>query len=304
MSEQATPSMQNGNEEDTGKVPEMNSTSESESQKVETTEVLSPLAETPEVGNPETGSASPFSVQEVQVEAAELVSQMNDELVTDESSSEESGQLVQPVGEELLKNILEAALLTSPEPLSIPEMKKLLEVAPNSSLIVNMLRELQEDYRGRGVELTEVASGWRFRARPEMQQYLGRLNPQKQPRYSRAVMETLAIIAYRQPVTRGDIEEIRGVTVASQILRTLEARSWIEVIGTRDVPGKPELFATTEQFLNDLNLRSLHELPELEEMGNLLEQNAPEDEAVELSAPAEESLAAAAEDAEQSPLQQ
>jgi segregation and condensation protein B len=105
-----------------------------------------------------------------------------------------------------------------------------------------------------------------------MQQYLNLLNPQKQPRYSRAVMETLAIIAYRQPVTRGDIEDIRGVAVASPILKTLEARNWIEVIGTRDVPGKPELFATTQQLLDDLNLRSLHELPELEEMGNLLEQ--------------------------------
>lgn len=181
---------------------------------------------------------------------------------------------MQPIGEELLKNILEAALLTSAEPLSISELKKLLEVAPNGAFIENMLQQLQQDYAGRGIELTQVASGWRFRARPEMQQYLNRLNPQKQPRYSRAVMETLAIIAYRQPVTRGDIEEIRGVTVASQILKTLEARNWIEVIGTRDVPGKPELFATTQQFLDDLNLRSLHELPELEEMGNLLDPGA------------------------------
>lgn len=180
------------------------------------------------------------------------------------------------VGEALLKNILEAALLTSPEPLSVAELKKLLEVAPGSALIEQMLQELAQDYSNRGIELTQVASGWRFRARPEMQVYLNRMNPQKQPRYSRAVMETLAIIAYRQPVTRGDIEEIRGVTVASPILKTLEARNWIEVIGTRDVPGKPELFATTQQLLDDLNLRSLHELPELEEMGNLLEQDSSE----------------------------
>lgn len=172
----------------------------------------------------------------------------------------------------LLKNIIESALLTSPEPLSIAELKKLLEPAPATALVEATLKLLVEDYSTRGVELTEVASGWRFRSRPEMQGYLGRLNPQKQPRYSRAVMETLAIIAYRQPVTRGDIEEIRGVTVASPILKTLEARNWIEVIGTRDVPGKPELFATTQQLLDDLNLRSLHELPDLEEMGNLLEQ--------------------------------
>ena len=172
----------------------------------------------------------------------------------------------------LLKNILEAALLTSQEPLSLAELKKLIEEAPSTGQLEALLKELSQEYSTRGIELNQVASGWRFRARPEMQSYLNRLNPQKQPRYSRAVMETLAIIAYRQPVTRGDIEEIRGVSVASPILKTLEARNWIEVIGTRDVPGKPELFATTQQLLDDLNLRTLHELPELEEMGNLLEQ--------------------------------
>ena len=176
----------------------------------------------------------------------------------------------------LLKNILEAALLTSQDPLSLSELKNLAEAVQGSKLVEETLNQLAEEYSSRGIELTQVASGWRFRARPEMQVYLNRLNPQKQPRYSRAVMETLAIIAYRQPVTRGDIEDIRGVQVASPILKTLEARNWIEVIGTRDVPGKPELFATTQQLLDDLNLRSLHELPELEEMGSLLEQEAPE----------------------------
>ncbi len=176
----------------------------------------------------------------------------------------------------LLKNILEAALLTSQEPLALADLKNLAEVVQGSKLVQEILNQLAQEYSTRGIELTQVASGWRFRARPEMQVYLNRLNPQKQPRYSRAVMETLAIIAYRQPVTRGDIEDIRGVQVASQILKTLEARNWIEVIGTRDVPGKPELFATTQQLLDDLNLRSLHELPELEEMGSLLEQEAPE----------------------------
>ena len=178
----------------------------------------------------------------------------------------------------LLKKILEAALLTSQEPLSMAELKKLVEVVPGTALIEELLNQLAQECSTRGIELTQVASGWRFRARPEMQVYLSRLNPQKQPRYSRAVMETLAIIAYRQPVTRGDIEEIRGVTVASPILKTLEARNWIEVIGTRDVPGKPELFATTQQLLDDLNLRSLHELPELEEMGSLLEQGSADAE--------------------------
>ena len=176
----------------------------------------------------------------------------------------------------LLKNILEAALMTSQEPIALADLKKLAGVTSANKLVEELLNQLAEEYSTRGIELTQVASGWRFRARPEMNEYLGRLNPQKQPRYSRAVMETLAIIAYRQPVTRGDIEDIRGVTVASPILKTLEARNWIEVIGTRDVPGKPELFATTQQLLDDLNLRSLHELPELEEMGSLLEQSSPD----------------------------
>ena len=205
--------------------------------------------------------------------------------VSQESPDEETGLVLeaQPLDAEvatldtaLFKNILEAALLTSQEPLSLAELKKLMEQAPSSRQVEEQLQQLAQDYSTRGIELTQVASGWRFRARPEMQLYLNRLNPQKQPRYSRAVMETLAIIAYRQPVTRGDIEDIRGVAVASPILKTLEARNWIEVIGTRDVPGKPELFATTQQLLDDLNLRSLHELPELEEMGNLLEQGTPD----------------------------
>lgn len=206
--------------------------------------------------------------------SAAEVSVYTDLLVQAESGMAEPAAPV--IDEALLKNILEAALLTSTEPLSITELKKLAEVAPGKAQIEELLQQLVQEYSTRGVELTQVASGWRFRARPEMQVYLGRLNPQKQPRYSRAVMETLTIIAYRQPVTRGDIEDIRGVAVASPILKTLEARNWIEVIGTRDVPGKPELFATTQQLLDDLNLRSLHELPELEEMGNLLEQGTPD----------------------------
>jgi segregation and condensation protein B len=185
----------------------------------------------------------------------------------------------------LLKNVLEAALLTTQEPLSLSELKKLGDVPLESPVVEEILQQLVQEYSTRGIELNRVASGWRFRARPEMQKYIDRLNPQKPPRYSRAVMETLAIIAYRQPVTRGDIEEIRGVAVASQILKTLEARAWIEVIGTRDVPGKPELFATTQQLLDDLNLRSLHELPALEEMGSLLEQEPAAPSVAETEAP-------------------
>jgi len=173
---------------------------------------------------------------------------------------------------EQFKHVLEAALLTTTEPLPVAELKKLSDVSLDNRQMEALLEELAQDWQGRGVELTRVASGWRFRAKPEMQQYLDLLNPQKPPRYSRAVLETLAIIAYHQPVTRGDIEEIRGVAVSSQILKTLEARGWVEVVGTRDTPGKPELFATTKQMLDDLNLRALQELPALEEIGALLEQ--------------------------------
>jgi segregation and condensation protein B len=169
--------------------------------------------------------------------------------------------------------VLETALLTAQEPLSLAELKKLGDAPVENKFIEELLEQLAQKYADSGVELNRVANGWRFRARPEMQAYLDRLNPQKPPRYSRAVMETLAIIAYRQPVTRGDIEEIRGVAVSAQILKTLEVRGWIEVIGTRDAPGKPELFASTKQLLDDLNLRSLQELPSLEEIGTLLEQD-------------------------------
>lgn len=189
----------------------------------------------------------------------------------------ESSVQTESVGESIdtrqLKRILEAALLTSAEPLSLAELKKLGDAPLDNRQLETLLEEIAQDWQGRGVELSRVASGWRFRAKPEMQQYLDRLNPQKPPRYSRAVLETLAIIAYHQPVTRGDIEEIRGVAVSSQILKTLETRGWVEAVGTRDAPGKPELFATTKQLLDDLNLRALQELPSLQEIGALLEQD-------------------------------
>ncbi len=170
-----------------------------------------------------------------------------------------------------LLRIFEAALLTSQEPLSNTELKRLSEIPIETKFVEELLQQLADKYATSGVELNRVASGWRFRARPEMQIHLDKLDPQKPPRYSRAVLETLAIIAYRQPVTRGDIEDIRGVAVSSQVLKTLESRGWIESIGTRDTPGKPALYATTPQFMDDLNLRTLQELPALEEMGTLLE---------------------------------
>jgi segregation and condensation protein B len=171
-----------------------------------------------------------------------------------------------------IKRILETALLTSTEPLPLSELKKLFEEELRPDVLRRLLEELRGDWEGKGVALVKVASGWRFHARPEMQKYLDRLNPQKPPRYSRAVLETLAIIAYRQPVTRGDIEDIRGVAVSSQMLKTLEARGWIGAVGHRDVPGRPVLYATTAGFLNDLNLCSLEELPSLEDLAPLIEQ--------------------------------
>jgi len=168
-----------------------------------------------------------------------------------------------------IKLALETVLLASTEALSLHQLKKLFDVELSSEILRKVLEELRADWLGRGVELANVASGWRFQVRPEFQRYIERLSPEKPPRYSRAVMETLAIIAYRQPVTRGDIEEIRGVTVTSQVVKTLESRGWIDVVGHRDVPGHPALYATTKQFLDDLNLRSLQEMPALENVGEM-----------------------------------
>ncbi len=171
---------------------------------------------------------------------------------------------------EELKRILEAALLATDTPLSLREMKRMFEQELSEDMLRRALDELKSNWEGRGTELVQVAEGWRFQTRPEMQPYLARMRNEKPPRYSRAVLETLAIIAYRQPVTRGDVEDIRGVSVNAQIIKTLEERGWIEAVGHRDVPGKPALFATTPRFLSDLGLRSLQELPPLEELGNLL----------------------------------
>ena len=166
-----------------------------------------------------------------------------------------------------MKTILETALLVSQEPLTLHQLGKLLESETeiDADNLRKLLDELKADWANRGVELTQVASGWRFQARPEFQRHINRLSPEKPPKYSRAVLETLAIIAYRQPVTRGDIEDIRGVAVSPNILKTLEGRGWIDAIGHRDTPGQPTIYATTKQFLDDLNLRSLQELPSLDQ---------------------------------------
>jgi len=176
-----------------------------------------------------------------------------------------------PAAPEAAKRILEAALLAAPEPLSLVELKRLFDNDIAADTLKNLLEELRADWDGRAVELVCLASGWRFQTRLEFQPYLERLSPEKPPRYSRAVMETLAIIAYRQPVTRGDIENIRGVVVTTQIIQTLENRGWIDVVGHRETPGRPALYATTRRFLDDLGLRSLEELPPLEEIATTLQ---------------------------------
>ena len=167
------------------------------------------------------------------------------------------------------KKVLETALLCAHEPLSINDMKLLYVESGDKSdevgadTIKRMIEELRGDWADKGIEIVGLSTGWRFQSRPEMKMYLERLHPEKPPRYSRATLETLAIIAYRQPVTRGDIEDIRGVTVSSPVIKTLEDRGWIEAIGHRDAPGRPALFATTKSFLDDLGLRALEELPAL-----------------------------------------
>jgi len=170
-----------------------------------------------------------------------------------------------------IKLVLEAALLSSAEPLPITDLRKMFDEDVDADVIRLMLEELRAEWAEKGAELMNVASGWRFQVRPHYQKFLDRLNPQKPPKYSRAVLETLAIIAYRQPVTRGDIEEIRGVTVSSGILKALEARGWIDEVGHREVPGRPVLYSTTRTFLDDLNLRSLDELPPLDDLGSLVD---------------------------------
>ncbi len=230
------------------------------------------------------------------------------------------------------KRVLETALICANQPLPLRDMRALFADQLGNDTLRSLLDELMRDWAGRGVELVALASGWRFQSRPEMREYLDRLNPEKPPRYSRAVLETLAIIAYRQPVTRGDIEDIRGVVVSSQIIKQLEDRNWIEAIGHRDAPGRPALYATTRQFLDDLGLDSLDKLPVLDgppgaealaaigdaQVDLLSEQGelpleppaaADADESSEGSAPAEPSAAAsiapsdaAADDAAQLPV--
>ena len=203
-----------------------------------------------------------------------------------------------------VKTVLEAALLAAQEPLPISELRKMFEEEIGADTIRRLLEELREAWKDRGVELVATASGWRFQTRVSYQKFLERIHPEKAPRYSRAVLETLAIVAYRQPVTRGDIEEVRGVTASAEVIGRLEERGWVEVIGHKEVPGRPALYATTKIFLDDLGLRSLQELPPLEDIAKTLEltqtpppvsppEPAPQSEPASQAAPDEPATARA-----------
>ncbi len=186
-------------------------------------------------------------------------------LATAEAHEFPPGDVVAGEVEEI-KRILEAALLVAGEPVPVAQLARLFDPALDCDVVRKLLEDLKSDWKGRKVELVQVASGWRFQGRPEIQSFLDRLSPERPPRYSRAVMETLAIIAYQQPVTRGDIESIRGVAVSTNVIKALEERQWVEVVGHRETPGRPALYATTKSFLDDLGLRSLAELPPLAEL--------------------------------------
>jgi segregation and condensation protein B len=166
------------------------------------------------------------------------------------------------------KRVLETALICSQQPLPLRDMRALFSDSLGGDSLKNLLEELKDDWSAKGVELISVATGWRFQSRPEMREYLDRLHPERPPRYTRATLETLAIIAYRQPVTRGDMEDIRGVTINSLLIKQLEDRGWVEVIGHREAVGRPALYATTRQFLDDLGLHSLDQLPLLDRVAN------------------------------------
>ena len=194
-----------------------------------------------------------------------------------------------------VKLVLEAALLAAQQPLPLSELRKMFDEDIGVDTLRRLLDELRETWKDRGVELAVTAGGWRFQTRTSFQKYLERIHPEKPPRYSRAVLETLAIIAYRQPVTRGDIEDIRGVTVSTEVMKRLEDRGWIDVVGHKETPGRPALYATTPSFLDDLGLRSLQELPPLDDIAKTLDltqtpppapQPAPDEPATAQPSPA------------------
>ena len=213
-------------------------------------------------------SAEPAELTTALVSADDLAGDSNQEVATADAFAVDTTIDIAEA-----KRALEAVLLAASEPLPLPELKKIFEGDLSLDIVRSLLDELRDEWAGRSVELAVVASGYRFRIKPDYQKYLDRLSNEKPPRYSRAVLETLAIIAYRQPVTRADIEDIRGVAVSPHILKTLEDRGWIDEIGHKDAPGRPALFATTRHFLDDLNLRSLEQLPPLHELQATLDMS-------------------------------
>ena len=212
--------------------------------------------EQPDLNTEPTGPAEPLQETSTAV-SAELPTELSPISIDQPSPGVEISEA---------KRALEAALMAASEPMPLVELKRLFDGELSGDILRNLLDELRDEWTGRSVELTLVASGYRFRVKPEYQKYLDKLTNEKPLKYSRAVLETLAIIAYRQPVTRADIEDIRGVQVSPHILKTLQDRGWIDEIGHKEVVGRPSLFATTRHFLDDLNLRSLEELPPLHEL--------------------------------------
>jgi segregation and condensation protein B len=232
-------------------------------------EQTKPLPDEEEAVVPAEAVEEAVTPAEAGAQSSDAVEELDPPLQGDDIAS----TALEPVPFDLIqvKRVLEAALLSTTDPLTVQQLKRLFGGEVSVDTVRKVLDELKGEWADRSIELNSVASGWRFRVKPEYQKFLDRIAAEKPPRYTRAVLETLAIIAYRQPVTRGDIEEVRGVAVSPATLKALEERGWIEAIGHRETPGRPALFATTRKFLDDLNLRSLEELPPLDELQAALE---------------------------------
>jgi len=260
--------------------------------------------------NPEAPNETDEREDEVALGATEAEETLEPEQPAGQGTAEEgsasASTALEPVALDIVhvKRVLEAALLSTQEPLTVQQLKRLFGGEVDADNIRKVLEELRAEWSERSIELTPVASGWRFRVKPDYQKFLDRITHEKPPRYSRAVLETLAIVAYRQPVTRGDIEEIRGVAVSAPTVNALVERGWIEVVGHRETPGRPAIFATTRKFLDDLNLRSLEELPPLDELQAALEQAPPSLVTIEAEPPPPEQESLIDEDSNPEPTEQ
>ena len=243
-----------------------------------TDETITPETMTPETMTEENRNSDDNIINEEGIVEAEDVGNGESVIGADDAVSEEPATVAvtqQPVDAVMLRKVLEGAILAAGQPMSVARMLELFDeaVAPAKEEILAALQDIEAECADRGFQLKEVASGWRFQVREELAPWVNRLWEEKPQKYSRALLETLALIAYRQPITRGDIEEIRGVAVSSHIMKTLLERDWVKVVGHRDVPGRPSLYATTRQFLDYFNLKSLEDLPSLSEIRDLDEMN-------------------------------